>query len=334
MTQKHTEHISVIGAGAWGTALAQAIARKGTPVTLWAREPKLAQDISDTRENTAYLPGIPLDKHITATSDLAAAARNEILLLVPPAQAVRATLEKLKPFITDNHIIILCSKGIELDTEKLLSDIAREALPRTPLSVLTGPNFAREIAQGKPAATTLACADRTCGELLQNAIGSKMFRPYLSEDIIGAQIAGALKNVIAIACGIAHGLDMGESARASLVTRGLAEIARLGHAMGAQTETFMGLCGIGDLMLTCSSEQSRNFSLGSALGRGENLDAILGARRSVTEGVHTARAAVDLARRHAVDMPICTAVHKCLNLGLSLDEALEEMLNRPLGNEL
>jgi len=332
MTQK-AEQVSVIGAGAWGTALAQSIANKGTHVTLWVREPELAKIINTNHENTTYFPGTSLSENITATNELKTAAENDIILIVTPAQFVRTTLQDLKPFITDTHMIVLCSKGIEMDSGGLMSNISQKILPNIPPAVLTGPNFAHEIARGEPAATTLACSDPVRAQQLQKAIGSRVFRPYITDDLVGAQLAGALKNVIAIACGIAHGMGLGESTRASLVTRGMGEIARLGHAMGAKYETFLGLCGIGDMMLTCSSEKSRNFSLGSALGRGQRLEDILKDRNSVTEGVYTAKAAVDLAHTHNVEMPICQAVHKCLNEGLRIDEAMQEMLNRPLKNE-
>lgn len=334
MREATQQKISIIGAGAWGTALAQSLAAKGMPVTLWAREDALAQTINSTQENAVYLSGIPLSTQITATGDLMQAAKSEILLIACPAQYMRTLLGRLKTAITNSHALILCSKGIELDSGKMMSDIVQEILPGITFAVLTGPNFAHEIARGQPAATTLACTDPVSAQHLQEAVASRVFRPYVTDDITGAQIAGAMKNVIAIACGMAHGLNFGESTRASLVTRGMSEIARLGHAMGARYETFLGLCGIGDLMLTCSSESSRNFSLGSALGRGESLEDVLAARRSVTEGVHTARAAIALAQKHNIEMPISLAVHKCLNEGLALDAAMQEMLNRPLGNEL
>lgn len=327
------ETISVIGAGAWGTALAQTIAFQGQPVCLWARKPELADEINTAHTNSRYLNGVALSPHIKATSDLNTAAQSSILFMVTPAQSMRFVLAEIGNAIRPDHKLVLCSKGIEMGTCLLMSDVAKGLLPKTPIAILTGPNFAHEIARAKPAATTLACPDDAMGKTLQNILASPHFRPYLSNDEIGAQLAGALKNVIAIACGIAKGLDMGESALASLVTRGLAEISRLGVAMGAQQDTFMGLCGVGDLMLTCSSEQSRNFSLGFALGQGQTLAEIMGSRQSVTEGVHTAKSAIRLAEKYDIEMPICLAVHKCLNEGLSLDEVLQEMLNRPIGHE-
>ena len=325
--------ISIIGAGSWGTALAQVAAVEGHNVTLWTRDQQHAEKITAEHENTSYLPGIPLSSAITTTSNLEAALVSKILLMVTPAQTMRSILKTMESGIREEHALVLCSKGIEIGSEKLMSDIANEILPGTPVAILTGPNFAHEIASGKPAGSTLACADTKLAEILQNTIGSPYFRTYITTDIIGAQIAGALKNVIAIACGVAHGMEMGESARASLVTRGMAEIVRLGVAMGAKNETFLGLSGMGDMMLTCSSEKSRNFSLGTELGRGKSLNDILSKRKNVTEGIHTAQAAIELAKKHAVDMPVCMAVHKCLNLGVTLDETIHDLLNRPLGYE-
>ncbi|MBI1301611.1 MAG: NAD(P)H-dependent glycerol-3-phosphate dehydrogenase [Alphaproteobacteria bacterium] len=326
--------ISVIGGGAWGTALAQANATKNQDVTLWVYEDSLASEINAVHRNEMYFPGQDLSEHIKATSELKTALKNDIVLLVCPAQVTRDMLKKMQPDIRDDHIFVLCSKGIELSTGKLMSDVFEEILPNTKYAVLTGPNFAKDIGAGKPAATTLACADDKTAKSLQDVIASPLFRPYISNDVIGVQVAGAFKNVIAIACGIVEGKGLGESARASLITRGLAEIARLGVAMGGQLETFLGLSGVGDMMLTCNSTKSRNFSLGLALGQGKTLEEVLGSRNSVTEGVHTAHAAVDLSKKYKVDMPICTLVYKCLHDGLSLDDAIHEMLNRPLGHEL
>lgn len=326
--------IGIIGSGAWGTSLAQVIAAKGESVILCARRPELAAIINERRENTENLPGIRLHENVSATSDIKDVAQNtEILLLVPPAQSLRETLKNLKPYLGSQTALVLSSKGIELKTGLMMSEVANEILPENPLCVLSGPNFAREIAAGQPAATTLACSDKSLAKKIQAAIGSPYFRPYVTDDMTGVQIAGALKNVIAIACGIAQGLGFGESTRASLVTRGMAEIVRLGTAMGARTETFLGLSGMGDLMLTCSSLQSRNFSLGVALGQGEKLETLRAKSRAVTEGVHTAKAALELAARYTIEMPVTNAVNQCLNEGRKLDDALKDMLNRPFGNE-
>ncbi len=325
-------NISIIGAGAWGTALSQALAQKGA-ITLFTRSQDHADEINALGVNNQYLPDVPLNKQITATSRLEIALKNDILLLVPPAQALRKTLENIKPLIKQDHTLILCCKGLETRTALFMSDITEQTLANTPYAVLSGPNFASDIANGKPAATTLACKDTSIGEKLQQAIATPLFRPYLTNDIIGVELSGALKNVIAIACGITSGLNMGESARASLVTRGLAEISRLGVAMGAQYETFLGLSGVGDMMLTCSSEQSRNFSLGYALGQGQTIQNILNTRKSVTEGIHTAESAHFLSDKFSVEMPICTTMHKCLNENMPIKEALSEIINRPLSHE-
>lgn len=328
------QRIGVIGAGAWGTALAMAAARAGRDVTLWAREPEVVRSIADRRENTLFLPGIPLDAGITATGDLAAAAATaDALLLVTPAQHLRATCRSLKPHLKPGVPVVICAKGIELETGCLMSDAVRAELPDTPVAVLSGPTFAAEVARGLPTAVTLACADGAIGRALVDALGGRTFRPYLTDDLAGAQVGGAVKNVLAIACGMVEGRKLGDNARAALITRGLAEIARLGQKLGARAETLMGLSGLGDLTLTCSSLQSRNMSLGSALGEGRALAEILGERRSVAEGVYTARAVVELAAAKGVDMPICAAVDGILNRGADLDQVIDTLMTRPFRSE-
>lgn len=324
--------ISIIGAGAWGTALAQVLAQK-KGVTLYTRSKSHADELKSTNENTKYLPGIKLSKNITITSDVSNATDCHVLLIVTPAQALRETLKILKAKLNKNHSLILCCKGLEKGSALFMTDVVEEVLPNTKTAVLSGPNFAQDIASGKPAATTLACSDEQNSKKLQELIATPTFRPYLTSDVIGAELSGALKNVMAIACGIANGLEMGESARASLVTRGLAEISRLGLKMGAQTETFLGLSGVGDMMLTCSSQQSRNYSLGYALGKGKTIDEILKSRNSVTEGLHTAESAAKLSKKYSVEMPICNTMHQCLNEGLAIKTALHEIMNRPLSHE-
>ncbi|MFK7840139.1 MAG: NAD(P)H-dependent glycerol-3-phosphate dehydrogenase [Bdellovibrionales bacterium] len=326
---KTTQSIGVIGGGAWGTALAQAMANGGRNVLLWARESEVVASINVHHENTIYLPNIQLNKNLKATDDIHKVAQCDVVLLVTPAQHMRTTLQTIKADVETGNTLVICSKGIELESGKLLSRICEEELPKTPIAVLTGPTFAREIAAGMPGAATIGVKDEDLGIQLQQAIGVKGFRPYISTDIIGVQLGGAIKNVIAIACGIVNGRQMGDSARAALLTRGVAEIARLGTAMGAEKETLLGMCGIGDLMLTCSSMQSRNFSLGTQLGEGKTLEDILGSRNAVTEGVHTAKSTLELAKRHAVDMPITEAVNDCLSGDKSIDDAIKDMLNRP-----
>ena len=328
-----TKTIGVIGAGAWGTALAQSLAAKDLDVRLWARESEVADSISQKRENTLFLPGIQLHENIEGTDSLTRATDRDVLLLCVPAQHIRSTLLSMKRDIKDHQILVLCAKGIEIDSGMLLSDVIKEILPNNPRAVLSGPTFASEIGRGLPSAVTIACEDKDTGIELCDLIGSRHLRTYRTSDIKGAQIGSAVKNVIAIAAGVIIGRGLGESARAALVTRGLAEMSRLASAMGAKKETLMGMCGMGDMILTCTSMQSRNYSLGIALGEGKTLDEILGARKSVTEGVTTAKALTVMARNHAVDMPIAMAVNECLNEGAGIDETIEKMLARPLRPE-
>lgn len=325
--------IGIIGAGAWGTALAQSLAGAGREAIIWAREPEVVTGINEQHQNTLFLPGIPLDPAIKATDSLTSAAQSDVLLIATPAQHMRATLQSLKADVGEGKPFVICAKGIEIETGLLMSQVAAEVVPNGSFAILTGPTFASEIARGLPSAVTVACADKDVGQQLQEALGSRTLRTYATDDILGAQIGGAVKNVIAIACGVIEGLGMGESARAALVTRGLAEMSRLATAMGAKKETLMGQCGVGDLILTCSSQQSRNFSLGYELGQGKKIEDILAARNSVTEGVHTAKALVVMAKNNAVDMPIASAINACLNEGAPIAEMIEKMLDRPLRAE-
>lgn len=325
--------IGIIGGGAWGTALAQSFAASGKNVVLWAREETIVSSINDRHENAAYLPGVTLHDGVKATSNLSEAARADVLLIVTPAQYTRATLEALKASLDDTKPVVICAKGVEIETGILLSQIAQEVIPQSPLGILTGPTFASEIARGLPSAVTLAMKDLAKATALAEILTSRNLRIYPSDDIIGAQVGGAVKNVIAIACGVIEGKKLGDSARAALVTRGLAEIARLASALGAKKETLMGMCGVGDMILTCSSMQSRNFSLGVALGEGKKLDDILASRNSVTEGVYTAKALVVMAKNNAVEMPVSDAVHKCLTQGADVNGMIEKMLDRPVKSE-
>lgn len=325
--------ISVIGAGAWGTALAQTYAKAGHHVTLWVREEPLAKTMIETNRNVTYLPDIDLDPHLNITNDLSEAVQSDIILNVIPAQYVRENLRQINPLLRDGQPIILCAKGIEIASHSLLSEVFHTECPKAKLAFLSGPNFAIEIANGLPSASTLACADEATGLALQTALTAKNLRLYLTNDIIGAQVAGAIKNVIAIACGIAQGLGLGESARAALVTRGLAEMARLTVALGGEKETLLGQCGAGDMMLTCSSMKSRNFSCGVELANGKTMDEIIASRKSVTEGIPTAKAATFLANQHHIDMPIVTSVYACLYEGLSVKEAVTNILGRPARHE-
>jgi len=305
----------------------------GRAVVLWAREAEVVAAINTGHENTPFLPGIPLDPAIRATGDLETVAAVDALLLVTPAQHVRTACRALAPVLHRSVPVVICAKGIELDTGCLMTEAARAELPDQPLAVLSGPTFAAEVARGLPTAVTLAAHDQSLGMALVEAIGGRAFRPYYSDDMVGAQVGGAVKNVLAIACGVVEGRRLGDNARAALITRGLAEITRLAGALGGRAETLMGLSGLGDLTLTCSSLQSRNMSLGADLGRGRTLAEILGERRSVAEGVYTARAVVDLAGRRGVDMPIATAVDAILNQGADLDGVIDALLTRPFRAE-
>lgn len=327
-------HFGIIGGGAWGTALGQALIKAGRKVTLWAREPEVVTAINAQHENAKFLAGHALDTKLKATNDLADLDGCDAWLLVVPTQHIRAACEQLKTACKNaTPPIVIAAKGIEQATLKLPSAIVGEMLPRNPIAVLSGPTFASEVANNQPTAMTLACAGNALGEQLAEAISSRNFRPYLSNDIVGAQIGGAVKNVLAIACGIATGCNMGENARAALITRGLAELMRLALALGAQRETLMGLSGLGDLILTCSSAQSRNMSLGFELGQGNKLGDVLAKRASVAEGVFTASAALSLAQKHNVDMPIVEAVDAVLNRNASVEASIEALLSRPLKPE-
>lgn len=325
--------IAIIGAGAWGTALAQSMANSGKNVMMWAIENEVVESINHHHENSLYLKGVRLNEMIKATHNLNDIKDCDVYLITTPAQHVRKTLITMKDILAGKPFVI-CSKGIEIETGALLSDVAKEIIENPKVGILSGPTFASEIARGLPCAVTLAIADKDIGEQIVALIGSRTLRTYLTDDVVGAQIGGAIKNVIAIASGVVQGRGMGESARCALVTRGLTEMSRLAKAMGARRSTLMGMCGVGDLMLTASSMQSRNFSLGVALGKGESLEEILGERIAVTEGIHTAKALRVMSRNQAVDMPICKAVNEFLNEGVKLEDIIEQLLDRPLRKEI
>ena len=321
------QSISVIGAGAWGTALANAAARAGRDVTLYARDVSAADTMSRTRENPR-LPGIAIAKSISITSDLAHAAKSEALLLVTPAQSLRQAATLLAPHLAKGTPVIVCAKGIERGTHKFMTEIIADVAPLALPAILSGPSFASDVAQGLPTAVTLAARDATTAEALVHALGSDTFRPYHSTDVRGVEIGGAAKNVLAIAAGIVAGKKLGASALAALTTRGFAELMRLGQACGAKSETIAGLSGLGDLVLSCSSAQSRNFSYGMALGRGETP-----ARDKLSEGEFTAPVLVELAREKKVDMPVANAVAAVLAGALTVNEAIEMLLTRPFKAE-
>lgn len=323
------QNFGVIGAGAWGTALAQSLATGGRDVTLWAFEKECVDSINNDNINKLYLPDAKLSPKIKATQDLKSLASCDALLSVVPAQHTRRTLAELKGIdALSGKPVLLCSKGIEISTREFMSDVLRETLPNVVPAVLSGPSFAIDVAKGLPTAVTLACEDKDIGEALIEAVAAPTFRPYLSTDVLGAEIGGAVKNVLAIACGMVLGMELGRSAHAAIIARGFAEMRRLGVALGCEPETLTGLCGLGDLVLTCSSEQSRNMSCGLALGRGESLDEILGARNSVTEGVASAPALKEMAAKLNVDMPISAVVADILSGDMDIQNALITLLSR------
>lgn len=326
-TNQNPKTIGIIGAGAWGTALAVLWANAGRAVTLVARTAEAASDLTKARENAAYLPGIMLPDGLEITSDIPQA---DLWVIATPAQALRSTMELLPQSRTP---ILICSKGIERDSGLLMTDIVAQYFPVSPVAVLSGPNFAGEVARGLPTASVIASEDVELRLELLEWLSAPSFRLYHAEDVIGAEIAGALKNVLAIACGIAQGMGLGENARAALITRGLAEIKRLSLARGAKAETLAGLSGLGDLVLSCSSPTSRNMSFGIALGQGMGAQAVLNQRKSVVEGVPTAAAVLHLAKQLHIELPICEAVHAVITNRINAGQALQALLDRPLKQE-
>lgn len=326
------QHVAVIGAGAWGTALADLCARNGLRVTIWARETEVARAINDTHENTVYLAGIRLDPRLRAVNAVGDVADAEAVIWALPVQYSRDAFKVFSPHL-GAATVALCSKGIETDTGKLLPQVLAEVWPEARCAMLSGPSFAADVANGLPTAVTLASQNKADLDAWVAAVGAPHFRPYVSDDVTGAALGGAVKNVLAIAAGVVAGRKLGESARAALVARGFREFVRLGEAMGARDETMSGLSGLGDLILTAATPQSRNMSLGAALGEGLTLDEIMQERRSVSEGVATAPAVVGLAKRYGVETPICAAVAALLAGEASVDEIIERLLSRPFTTE-
>lgn len=322
--------VGVLGAGAWGTALAQMLASDGRDVLIWALESEVVEDINTKHQNKLYLPSATLSKTVRATGDLSNFADLEIVLAVAPAQHLGSVLKQIPTAPRD---LVLCSKGIEAGSGRLMNEVAKDALPDSNVAVLSGPTFAHEVADGLPTAVTLACGG---GEAqwsrLVKAIARENFRPYYSDDITGAEIGGSIKNVLAIACGVVDGLRLGQNARAALIARGFAEMLRFGQALGAERESLSGLCGLGDLVLTCSSTSSRNFSLGKSLGEGARAVDLMADRRTVAEGAHTAPVLHELAQERGIDMPIVAAVNALLN-GSPPAEVVSRLLARPLTTE-
>jgi glycerol-3-phosphate dehydrogenase (NAD(P)+) len=325
------ERIAVIGGGAWGTALASACARAGRAVTLWEHDARNAEQLTNKRESL-FLPGVRIDDGIAVVRDLADVAPAQAILLVVPAQAMRQVTAALAPVVAADVPLIACAKGIEQGTRKFMTEIIAANVSRARPAILSGPSFAADVARGLPTAVTLACGDDTIAAELARALGSATFRPYHSTDIRGVEIGGAAKNVLAIACGIAAGRHLGASATAALITRGFAEMVRFGRAFGARPETLTGLSGLGDLVLTCSSPQSRNFSFGMALGKGQTLHTARGSGK-LAEGDATAPVLVEMARDKGVEMPIAAAVAAILDGTVSVGDAIEGLLTRPFRAE-
>ena len=322
--------VGVLGAGAWGTALAQMLASDGRDLLIWALEPEVVEEINSTHSNSAYLPSASLSPSITATDNLEAFADLEIVLAVTPAQHLGSVLKQMPKAPRD---LVLCSKGIEAGTGRLMNEVATDALPQSEVAVLSGPTFAHEVADGLPTAVTLACSGGEAQwDRLITAIARPTFRPYFTEDVTGAEIGGSIKNVLAIACGVVDGLGLGQNARAALIARGYAEMLRFGQALGGERDTLAGLCGLGDLVLTCSSTSSRNFSLGKALGEGKSAADLMADRRTVAEGAHTAPVLHQLAQERGIDMPIVAAVNAILE-GASPAKVVAQLLARPLTTE-
>lgn len=326
--------IAVVGAGAWGTALAQTLGAAGHEVLLWAHSAATAAEIDASRLNSVFLPGIALSASITATAEIADVAGSDLVLLVTPAQHLRAICTTLAPHVAAGTPVVICAKGIEQSTGKLMSAVVGETLPKAIPAVLSGPSFAQDVALGLPCAVTIACEDAGLGAQLANTLGHKLFRPYWSDDIAGVQLGGSVKNVLAIAAGIVEGRGMGASAHAALVTRGFSELVRFGRALGARTETLMGLSGLGDLILTCGSPLSRNMALGRALGKGQLLAEAQAGKRTVAEGVHTAAALASIAQTAGIDMPVCRAVHAVVSHVVTVEEAIDSLLSRPFKAEV
>lgn len=328
-----TNQIAVLGAGAWGSALAQVASKAGSDVIIWAHEKEVVADINNHNENKSFLPNIKLAKNIIATNDMADLKNANAILAVVPAQFMRSTLKQLANVIAPNTPIALCSKGIEQKSLEMMTDVLAATIPNSIPAVISGPSFAKDVAIGLPTAVTLACTNKEIGEKLVKMLGISTFRPYLADDLIGAEIGGAVKNVLAIACGMAEGRGLGESARSALITRGFAEMVRLGVKLGANPQTLNGLCGLGDLVLTCSSKSSRNFSLGFALGQGQSVQEAMAGKNSVAEGAATAPALIELAAKNDVEMPICNAVAQILDGKIGVNDAINSLLNRPFKDE-
>jgi len=333
MTTLQSSSIGVIGAGAWGTALAVSFARNGRQTALWGRNHQDLVDLAARSENARYLPGVRLLALPHVTRDLSSVMSSGVIVLAVPAQEIRTLAPLMALRARANQPVVICAKGIERGTGKMMTEVVSEFMPDVIPAVLSGPTFAREVAQGLPTAVTLACRDMDMATLLAGLFSGNVLRAYATSDVTGVELCGAVKNVLAIACGIAAGRNLGENARAALITRGMAELRRLVVAMGGQADTLLGLAGVGDITLTCSSPQSRNFSLGLMLGQGQTIDEIEANPHKLAEGRFTASAVLQRAQEVSVDLPICAAVDAVLNQGAAIDTTIASILARPLKPE-
>ena len=327
---------AVLGTGSWGTAFGKVLADAGCEVTLWARRAELADAVNSTHENPDYLPGIALPDHLRATSDAAAAIDGaEFVVLAVPSQSLRDNLAHFAPALAPDSVLVSLMKGVELGTTKLMSEVICEVadVPRERVAVVSGPNLAKEIASGQPAASVVACEDIAAAERLQAACLTRYFRPYTNTDVVGCELGGAVKNVIALAVGMAEGMGFGDNTKASLITRGLAETSRLGLALGADPMTFMGLAGLGDLVATCTSPLSRNRTFGEKLGRGQTMEEILAQKQQTAEGVKSCESILGLAKKHDVDMPITAHVVALVHEGMTPVEMVRSLMGRDTKSE-
>ena len=326
-------NIGVIGGGAWGTTIAKLLSEKNSNVQLWAKETQVKKNIEKNRINKLFLNNIILPRSLNITNSIYDMKSSDYLFVVTPTQYIESTLKPIKKIIKKNCIIINCSKGIDIKSSTLISDIIRKVFPQNTIGVLSGPNFAFEIAQGKPTASLIAAKSILTSKKIARLIGSRNFRPYLSNDIIGAQVCGAMKNVYAIGCGIIVGKEFGENAVASVISRSFSEIKLVGTRLGAKEETLSGLSGLGDLFLTCSSKKSRNFTLGYNLAKGKKLDTFLKSKTTIAEGVYTVKAIKNLSKKLKINLPINDAVYKILYLNKNINQVIGDLLNRPIVKE-
>lgn len=326
--------VGVIGGGSWGTALSIVANRAGSKAILGTKNNNVIASVKQKRINDIYLPSVFIDPNIEVTDRFIDVCRSDVLILAMPSYALRTMCISISDMLSPDVIIVIASKGIERGSLMFMSDVVKAILPNNPVAILSGPNFAEEAARGLPTATTIACADSSLWDTLMYALGGRLFRPYMTEDIVGTQIGGVVKNVIAIACGIAMGKKLGENARAALVTRGFAEMSRFTLAIGGKYETLMGLSGLGDLLLTCGSEKSRNMSFGLAIGQGKAKDELLSSRgRTALEGVISSESICKLAKKYDVSMPICEAVYRIIHEDAPVDQVVETLLERPFVSE-